>query len=129
MKMEQRNVTVIPAQPGWFVLTPCISDADYAAETPDARVVGIGDYRTPIVAWQVDTYLVRSERDPEGSWLNQTQPVVLDILSGDYAVLDPSGRISFLYGECCDTQEEAVKIFQEHQADKIASRKETLAAQ
>lgn len=93
-----RQVTVIPAEPGWALLEPYCDD--------DGTAVGFTAER--ILAWRIETDIVDQNNRDGHETLDEVTPVLLNPLStarGLQVFRDPAGR---MYAPCDqDFQSEA----------------------
>lgn len=83
METESRVVTVIPAQPGFFMLEVALDDSGIPIEF----------IKSPVVAWLIDPV----DRDKgEEHWAQAILPVDCGVGHDAGALLEPSGAVHFM---------------------------------
>lgn len=88
--------TIIPAQPGWFVLVLCREE-----EGVDSL------FESPVIAWRVET--IRSSKE----WESVAIPITEESSESRYAILRPNGDICFPEERMACNLAEALEYFRE----------------
>jgi hypothetical protein len=93
------DVTVIPAQPGYWLLYRSLIEGDTKAEEVKAS------WYDDVIAWRIETF----ERD-NGEIYSFVDAIIREgCVTTDYAILRPDGYFDIPHSHTCENLEEYVK--------------------
>lgn len=106
--------TIIPAQPGWILLTTFCGD--------DGKIEGL--HESPIIAWRVETTKQVSRYELDSLALPITEEFEsLDSFGSPYAILRPNGDICFPEEKTVHNLADALEYFRHWEEWKRTNKK------
>lgn len=97
-KSERINVTVIPAEPGYWLLYRSLIESDTKAEEVKAS------WYDDVIAWRIETF----ERD-NGEIYSFVDPIIREgCVASEYVILRPDGYFDIPHSHTCENIEEYV---------------------
>jgi len=100
---EQVSCHIIPAPPGFFVLSP-ISNALRHSLTIDYSL-------EPVIAFQIETEIFISSNDEPPRYVSSVEPITLDYTASDWPVQYPNNKIIVPYDRELLTKKEILEYF------------------